>query len=196
MRYLWGEYYLKPKTKILTAKPPTEKSKNLFVQMILDSIWMVYQKVQEKDVEMIEKIAKSLEIELPDKLNELLAKDTNLVIKLIMNKWMPLDRAVLRAVVECLPSPIVAQRYRLDTIFKKISKICEDSTDLSENVELKEMLKIKKAVENCSNGPDDPVVIFISKMVSTNKENINEHGLNEYIPEGGGNLRFYGNTPL
>jgi len=37
----------------------------------------------------------------------------------------------------------------------------------------------------CQNGPEAPIVIYVSKMVLMKKKNVMENGLNEYVPEEG-----------
>ncbi len=94
-----------------------------------------------------------------------------------MNKWLPLEKAVLKAVVCMLPSPKAAQKDRLSTICKKFYKI-RKSSKLDEN-DLDEFQRLKQAVETCNNSEDAPTVVYVSKMVATSKENINERGLSK-----------------
>ena len=43
------------------------------------------------------------------------------------------------------------------------------------------MINLRKAVENCDNSENAPIVIYISKMVNIPKEQINERGLSIFI---------------
>ena len=96
-----------------------------------------------------------------------------------MNSWLPLDKNILSTIIKKLPNPIEAQKFRLARICKRLATIEEKQKYLeSSNPEKFEKLKLlKKAVENCDNSPDAPVVIYVSKMVNIPKENFNEHGL-------------------
>jgi ribosome assembly protein 1 len=67
---LWGDFYLNPKTKQISTKPLSEKHKPMFVDFILQNIWNVYEKLQSGDQEIIDKIAKGLGIEIPEKMKE------------------------------------------------------------------------------------------------------------------------------
>lgn len=75
-----------------------------------------------------------------------------------------------------MPSPIKAQRIRLQVLFN------EDSNDFKVKQNKAATDLVKKAVAHCDNSPDAPVVAFISKMVTIPKGNFNERGLNEMNP--------------
>jgi translation elongation factor EF-G len=94
-----------------------------------------------------------------------------------MNKWLPLEKAVLKAVICMLPSPKAAQKERLSTICRKFYKI-RKSSKLDEH-DQDDFMKLKEAVETCKNTEDAPIVVYVSKMVATTKENINERGLSK-----------------
>jgi len=36
------------------------------------------------------------------------------------------------------------------------------------------------ALENCKNGEDDPVIIYITKMILLKEKNVNEYGMEKY----------------
>jgi translation elongation factor EF-G len=88
-----------------------------------------------------------------------------------MNKWMPIDKNILKTVSFIIPSPNEGQKTRLLSICKKLSK-----TSINENNEL---MVLKKAIEECRGSYEDPTSVFISKMIAIPQENINEHGLSK-----------------
>lgn len=65
-KFLWGEYYFDKKNKKITTKAKKEGQKPMFVQFILQNIFMIYEKIKyEKDLAMIEKMSKKLKITVP-----------------------------------------------------------------------------------------------------------------------------------
>lgn len=164
-KFLWGDYYLHAKTKRVFANPQHDRHKPLFVEFILQNIANIYEKVRTADIAKIEIIAKSLSIELPAKYKDLANKDPQNLVMHLMNKWLPLDRNVLKVVIKLLPSPLEAQKTRLQAICKKALKLQGDGNAL------------KEAIEGCKAGDNVPTTVFISKMMPVPNENINEHGL-------------------
>ncbi|KAI5840155.1 P-loop containing nucleoside triphosphate hydrolase protein [Morchella snyderi] len=154
-KVLWGEYYLDPKTKrVLGAKHLKGRSlKPMFVQLVLDSIWAVYEStVLERDQERIEKIVKSLNIKVLPR--ELKSKDTRTLLTSIFSQWLPLSTSVLVTVIEELPSPPVAQHKRIPLIIQ--SAPSADKIDSS----------LKTAMVDFQTGADAPIMAFVSKMVA------------------------------
>ena len=82
-----------------------------------------------------------------------------------MNAWIPIEQSVFIAASTLLPCPKEAQRKRSPVICKKLIK----------NPEL------NKNFMNCDCSENAPIIIFISKMISVNKKNINEQGLSKIL---------------
>ena len=68
------------------------------------------------DKDPVEKITKILNIKILPR--ELKSKDGKLVLRTIMKQWLPLASCLLLCAVQVLPSPIVAQKYRLDAFMR------------------------------------------------------------------------------
>ncbi|MBE3043544.1 GTP-binding protein, partial [Candidatus Bathyarchaeota archaeon] len=161
-KVLWGNYYLDPKTKkVLEARHLKERKgrplKPLFVQLVLEPIWAVYNATvgvddDRGDPEMLQKITKSLNITVPAYV--LRSKDPRTLLTTVFSSWLPLSTAVLVSVMESLPSPNVAQAERVPALL-------DDSPGGSHiNPAIRDaMTTFKKA-------KSDPVVAFVSKMVS------------------------------
>jgi len=81
----------------------------------------------------------------------------------IFSSWLPLSTALLVSVVESLPSPKVAQAERLPDLV-------EDSPG-SEHVDP----KVKDAMVNFKASKSDPVVAYVSKMVSIPESELPEN---------------------
>lgn len=116
-KVLWGDFYMDPKTKkIINNKGLKGRSlKPLFTSLILENIWKIYQNIiTSRDSEMVEKIAKTLNIKLLAR--DLRSKDDKQLLRTIMGQWLPVSTAVLLTVIEKLPSPLESQTDRLNTI--------------------------------------------------------------------------------
>jgi hypothetical protein len=57
-------------TKTVETEPRNDNDKPLCVDLVLKSIWDVYQKVFDKDVEHIEKIIKFFNLKIADRLKQ------------------------------------------------------------------------------------------------------------------------------
>lgn len=154
-KVLWGEYYLDPKTKrVLGAKHLKGRSlKPMFVQLVLDSIWAVYESTTlQKDQERVEKIVKSLNLKILPR--ELKSKDTRTLLTSIFSQWLPLSTSVLVTVIEELPAPPAAQHKRIPSILQ--SAPGADKIDST----------LKSAMVDFQKGADAPIMAFVSKMVA------------------------------
>ncbi|KAJ7292688.1 P-loop containing nucleoside triphosphate hydrolase protein [Mycena rebaudengoi] len=146
MAKLWGDNFFNPKTKKWTTKSTDSDGTQLqrgFTQFIIDPIYKIIDVVfDEKDAiePMLQKIGVTLEP------GERERKGKSL-LKAVMHHFLPAADSLLEMVVLCLPSPVAAQRYRVDTLYEGPMN---DAAAL--------------AIKNCD--PGGPLVISIFKMVS------------------------------
>ncbi|EQL02189.1 Protein synthesis factor, GTP-binding protein [Ophiocordyceps sinensis CO18] len=167
-KVLWGNFYLDPKTKkILGQKHLKGRSlKPMFVQLVLEPIWTVYQATcggdsGKGDPGMLEKVTKSLSITIPP--HVIRARDSRLLLTTVFASWLPLSTALLVSVVESLPSPPVAQAERLpDLLEYSPGSQCIDKA-------------IRDAMVSFKDGKSDPVVAYVSKMVSVPESELPEN---------------------
>lgn len=110
---------------------------------------------------MLEKITKSLNIKVSPHIAR--ARDPRLLMTTVFSSWLPLSTALLVSVVESLPSPKAAQAERLP-------EILEDSPG-SDHIDL----KVKEAMVNFKSSKSDPVVAYVSKMVSIPESELPEN---------------------
>lgn len=169
-KVLWGEFYFNAKTKKIHMKPPTPDSKPLFVQMVLENLWKVYETGWSGNAEKFQKIAESFQVKLSEKNLEQLSTEPKGIISRVLRAWLPLSSCVMKKIITFLPNPKSAQKERLPAI---CSALCSQQS-LMQNPELR---VIKASVESCNNKPEDPIVVFISKMIWVKKEMIDERGL-------------------
>ncbi|KAH6664351.1 putative ribosome biogenesis protein Ria1, partial [Plectosphaerella plurivora] len=158
-KVLWGSFYLDPKTKKILG-PKHLKGRNLkpmFVQLVLEPIWTVYQATVgddngRGDPALLEKITKSLNLTIPPHIAR--TRDPRLLLTTVFSSWLPLSTALLVSVVESLPSPPSAQASRLP-------EMIEDSPGgTSVDKEVSDAMVSFKAEKGA------PVVAYVSKMVS------------------------------
>lgn len=158
-KVLWGDFYLDPKTKKVLAQKHLKgrNLKPLFVQLVLESVWAVYEATTgggkgKGDPALLEKITKSLSIALPP--HVLRSRDPRTILMAVFAAWLPLSTATLVSVIECLPSPPVAQAARLPEMLEE----SPGSKHISPEV--------KKAMVTFKTAKDEPVVAYVSKMVA------------------------------
>ncbi|KAG2417716.1 hypothetical protein HFD88_008935 [Aspergillus terreus] len=158
-KVLWGDYYLDPKTKrVLGQKHLKGRAlKPMFVQLVLESVWAAYEATTgggkgKGDPALLEKITKSLNITIPPYI--LRSRDPRNIMTTLFSMWLPLSTALLVSVIEYLPSPPAAQELRLPEMIEESpgAKFVDE--------------KVKNAMVKFKTGPDEPVVAYVSKMVS------------------------------
>ncbi|KAK8091938.1 ribosome assembly protein 3 [Apiospora hydei] len=155
-RVLWGDFYLDPKTKKVLGRKHL-KGRNLkpmFVQLVLEQVWAIYAATTggdngRGDPALVEKITKSLNLTIPPHIAR--SRDPKVLQSTIFASWLPLSTALLVSVIESLPSPRVAQKERLPETRQGASHIDAN---------------VKNAMINFQTSKSDPVVAYVSKMVS------------------------------
>lgn len=158
-KVLWGDFYLDPKTKkIINQKGLKNRPlKPLFVSLILENIWKIYENViTSKNVEVIEKITKTLDINVLPR--DLRSKDDKQLLRKIMGQWLPVSTAVLLTVIEKLPSPLDSQGERLDTIISGAPGVQQVDDGLLESM------------KTCDRNGN--VSAYVSKMLSIPREEL------------------------
>ena len=157
-KVLWGDFYLEPKTKrVLGSKHLKGRAlKPMFVQLVLDNIWAVYEATAggnkgKGDPAMVEKITKSLSLTIQP--HVLRSRDSRAIMTAVFSAWLPLSTAVLVSVIEHLPAPPEAQASRLPALI--------DASPAAKEVDP----MIREAMVSIKSSKDDPVVAYVSKMV-------------------------------
>lgn len=167
-KVLWGDFYLDPKTKKVLGRKHL-KGRNLkpmFVQLVLEQVWAIYAATTggdngKGDPALLEKITKSLGIVIPPHIAR--SRDARLMQSHLFSSWLPLSTALLVSVVESLPSPKAAQAERLP-------ELLEESPGSSHIDPV-----IKDAMVNFKTSKSDPVVAYVSKVVSVPESELPEH---------------------
>lgn len=158
-KVLWGDFYMDPKTKkVINNKGLKGRSlKPLFVSLILDSIWKIYENVLvERNMDVLEKITKTLNIKILPR--DLRSKDHKNLLRTVMGQWIPVSTSVLLTVIEKLPSPLESQKERTDMIVENSPghELIDES--------------LLSSMKECSSG--GPVCAYVSKMLSIPREEL------------------------
>lgn len=140
MKKLWGENYFDQKTKKITTNKSDERT---FCKFVIGPIFQLMDSIMEKNIEKYTDMLNKLGINLSEKELESAEKE---IYKIAMRRFMPLSETLLYGIVNHLPSPIEAQKYRVDSLY---------SGPLDD--------ECATAIRNCD--PKGPLMIYISKMI-------------------------------
>jgi elongation factor 2 len=111
----------------------------------LEPIGQIFDACMTENWEKIEKYLKVVGVELKTEERQYTQKK---LLKCVMQKWLPADEALLEMMVLHLPSPAVAQKYRVENLY---TGPMDDPT--------------ANAIRSCD--PKGPLVMYVSKMVPT-----------------------------
>ncbi|XP_002736742.1 elongation factor 2b-like [Saccoglossus kowalevskii] len=144
MKRLWGDQFFNPKERKWSKNSGAGYVRG-FVQFILDPIYKVFDAIMnfKKDdtVKLLEKL--SIKLTGDDK-----DKEGKPLLKVVMRNWLPAGDALLKMITIHLPSPVTAQKYRMELLYEGPH---DDEAALG--------------IKNCD--PNGPLMMYISKMVPT-----------------------------
>jgi elongation factor 2 len=144
MKNLWGDRFFNPKTKKWSSQQDAE-SKRGFVQFVLEPIFKVFDCVMQVKKEETAKLVEKLGVKLTSEEKDLEGKP---LMKVLMRKWLPAGDTLLQMICIHLPSPVTAQKYRMELLY-------EGPHDDEAAV----------AIKTCD--PNGALMMYISKMVPT-----------------------------
>lgn len=148
MARFWGDNYFDPANKKWKKNNLNEGGKPLkraFCQFVLDPIYQLFDAIMNEKEEQTQKMLKSLNIQLKGEEKDQKGKT---LLKTVMRKFLPAAEALLEMIVVHLPSPIVAQKYRVENLYEG------PKDDEAAN-----------AIRTCD--PNGPLMLYVSKMVPT-----------------------------
>lgn len=114
MNRLWGENFFNHKTK-KWAKMKEEDNKRSFCMYVLDPIYKVFDCIMNYKKEETADLLKKMNIELKHEDHD---KDGKALLKVVMRTWLPAGEALLQMIAIHLPSPVVAQKYRMEMLYE------------------------------------------------------------------------------
>lgn len=146
MRRLWGENFYNPKTKKWAkSRDDSGDFKRSFCMFVLDPIYKVFDAIMNYKKEEIPKLLEKLNIVLKGEDKD---KDGKALLKVVMRQWLPAGEALLQMITIHLPSPVTAQKYRMELLYEGPH---DDEAAI--------------AVKTCD--PNGPLMMYVSKMVPT-----------------------------
>jgi ribosome assembly protein 1 len=154
---LWGDYYYKPKAgKIVTGGTVAvaAKGRNMAVSLMLEPLFAAYDScILNPNEDRVSKIVSSLNLESRLNKRDMAGKDGKLKLQAVMRAWLPLSAAVLGMVVRALPSPIEAQKNRVERLWPSIKRSLSSSTSMvADKSSLKEEardIKLEQCFHRC-----------------------------------------------
>lgn len=161
LKHMWGDFALNPQTKKLVKCTPGSQLQPMFVTMILEPIWRMYNTIHvEKNLQKAANMAKRVDVEVSDR--DLNPGDLRGTTQNIFRKWFPLAESLLRMVVRVVPNPRAAQAYRFPAFWPTLTP----PTDPEHAQLVNEVEEVQAAIATCDHSPSAPVVVFVSKMMS------------------------------
>lgn len=150
MKKLWGDNYFDKKAKKWVKTSVGSDGSTLqrgFCEYIITPISKLCSAVMENKVDSYTKILEQLEIKLPAESKELTGK---YLLKAALSTWLPASDCLLDMIITHLPSPIQAQKYRVENLY---SGPLEDEA--------------AEAIRTCN--PEGPLMVYVSKMIPTSE---------------------------
>jgi elongation factor 2 len=148
MTKLWGDNYFDSEAKKWTTNNTSASGKALpraFCQFVLEPIYQMARAIMDGDKEKTQKMMTTLNVTLS---NEDAENQGKALLKIVMRKFLPAAEAILEMIVIHLPSPITAQRYRVENLYEGPM-----DDEAASNIRA------------CN--PDGPLMMYVSKMVPT-----------------------------
>jgi elongation factor 2 len=152
MKKLWGDSFYNPKTKKWSDTQFDDGGKTKldrgFCSLVMMPIKQLFAAVMGDQKETYTKMLTALGVAIPKDAKDLVAKP---LLKRIMQEWLPAGDALLEMIVNHLPSPRTAQKYRCENLYS--GPVDDDCA---------------KAIRACD--PQGPLMMYVSKMVPTSEK--------------------------
>lgn len=142
---LWGDHFFNLDTKKWSTNP--KDGVRGFCHFILEPIRKIFNYCLNGDLDKLKGTIQNLSLAITPAELERPGKE---LLKITMQRWLPAHVALVDMMVSKLPSPLEAQKYRVETLYTGPQ---DDET--------------ATAIRNCD--PNGPLVIYIAKMVPTSE---------------------------
>jgi len=147
---LWGDWFWDEEATKWTRSSESATGKKLkrgFCQFVLEPIFRMVKSSMANKKDLVFQRLQVVGVKLKSEEKELEGKA---LMKCVMPKWLPMGKALLEMMVVHLPSPAVAQQYRVRNLYEgPLDDECA------------------QAIANCD--PDGPLMVYISKMIPQGK---------------------------
>ena len=162
----WGDNFYDPRTKIWLNDPKAGKSSKgdddgkgeepigrAFCAFVMNPILKLYSSILQSNTEQFDKMMATLEITLEPSEKKL---EGSALLKAVMSKWLSAADNLLEMVVLHLPSPKVAQKYRIKSVLNN-----EKNYAVNEKAD-----EITSCFRECD--PKGPLIVYVWTMAPTN----------------------------
>ena len=143
-KHLWGEYFYNKEENMWENKPTVGYVRG-FCLLVLEPIYKLFDAIMNFNKEELMRLLQTLKIKLK---NEELKLEGKNLLKHCMKLWLPAGDTLLQMITIHLPSPVTAQKYRMELLY-------EGPKDD----------KVAIGIQNCD--PEAPLCMYVSKMVPT-----------------------------
>ncbi len=151
MHKLWGQSFVSAKTGKFFKNQYNKKGirrERVFCSLVLKPIQVLGEAVTQNKTEVYQKILSDIGVKIPKDARNLEGKQ---LLKRIMQAWLPAADALLGMIANFLPSPVVAQKYRVVNLYRgPLDDACA------------------RAIRECD--PNGPVMMYVSKMIPTHEK--------------------------
>jgi elongation factor 2 len=144
LKNLWGNRFFSAKERKWKNQSGDGAVRG-FSMFVLDPIYKMFNSIMEFKKETYTKLLEKLDIKLDVEERALEGKP---LLKTVMRKWLPAGDALLMMIAIHLPSPVTAQKYRMEMLYEGPD---DDECAIG--------------VKTCN--PEAPLMMYISKMVPT-----------------------------
>jgi len=150
MQRLWGENFFDQSTKKWTSNQFVNGKaiERGFCQFIVKPIQTLVDAIMADKKNVYLPMLQKLGVEIPKEHREEKGKP---LMKIVLQEWLPAGDALLQMIVNHLPSPVEAQRYRVENLY---SGPMDDECAV--------------AIRRCDR--DGPLMMYVSKMVPTSEK--------------------------
>ena len=149
MERLWGENYFNAEKKTWSTVFTGAGQRRGFCQFVMDPLVQLVKAILNEDKPKYENMLTKLNINLKAEDKQLMGKP---LMKRVMQNWLPAADCLIQMVIEHLPSPVTAQKYRVENLYEGPQ---DDET--------------ANAIRACN--PAGPLVMYVSKMIPTPDRN-------------------------
>lgn len=139
---LWGDNFFDPVNKKWAKKEKNETIRS-FCHFIINPIKKIINLAMNDQIDEIDKALNGFDLKLNSDDKQLRQKQ---LMKRVLQKWLPADQALREMIILHLPSPAVAQAYRVENLYEG------PQDDI-----------IANSIRNCN--PEGPLSVYISKMI-------------------------------
>ncbi|XP_063981868.1 elongation factor-like GTPase 1 [Diachasmimorpha longicaudata] len=160
LKTLWGDYYLNMKAKKIVKGAQEKAKKPLFVSLILENLWTLYDTVvTRKDKEKMLSMVEKLNVKLTTR--DLRLTDVKAQLRTICCQWLPLSKSCLDVVCNKVPSPLGLSSEKIERLMSGYSELSSLPVETQ---------RLKEAFLKCDSSPEAPIIAFISKMFSVERK--------------------------